>query len=306
MLQIKILGQFDVRLDGTLVNLPSRKAQLLLAKLALTTGSAHRREKLAGELWPDMAEADARGNLRHALWRIRAALRQVGAHQEFIEADAISITLTRNAPLCLDAHEFDRGSQQLRASTDTLIAIARCYTGPLLPGFYDDWSEAQRQRLQLAFDALMSVLIGRLSQESRWHDLMEWAGTWMTHSDYDDVPHHALTAVRLAMGEIIRAGASTDMACSHGRSDAQLLSASELRHILGRTLSRIDTLARDRRRALQSVVIGGTADPTPTPDSTPRVTSVGMPAANDAEQLLTSSISSIWPSHHGGTRQPAM
>jgi DNA-binding SARP family transcriptional activator len=32
------------------------------------------RERLAGLLWPDSSEGNARSNLRHELWRLRKAL----------------------------------------------------------------------------------------------------------------------------------------------------------------------------------------------------------------------------------------
>ena len=52
MLQIRLLGQFDVRLDGKRIVISSRAGQSLLAYLAMTAGTSHRREKLAGTLWP--------------------------------------------------------------------------------------------------------------------------------------------------------------------------------------------------------------------------------------------------------------
>ena len=48
MLQIRLLRQFDVRLDGKRVLISSRAAQSLLAYLALTADTLHRREKLGG------------------------------------------------------------------------------------------------------------------------------------------------------------------------------------------------------------------------------------------------------------------
>jgi two-component SAPR family response regulator len=81
VLEIRLLGQFELRRDGASVFLPSRPAQSLLAYLAITAGTAHRREKLAALLWPDAEEDNARNSLRHALWRIRKAIDpdQVGA-----------------------------------------------------------------------------------------------------------------------------------------------------------------------------------------------------------------------------------
>ena len=52
MLQIWLLGQFDVRVDGKRAMIPTRAAQSLLAFLVLNAGTAQRREKLAGLLFP--------------------------------------------------------------------------------------------------------------------------------------------------------------------------------------------------------------------------------------------------------------
>jgi hypothetical protein len=78
MLQIRLLGQCDVRLDGKRVLIPSWAGQSLFAYLALTSGTAHRREKLAGTFWPDTSDDHARKHLRQELWRIRKA---IAAHQ---------------------------------------------------------------------------------------------------------------------------------------------------------------------------------------------------------------------------------
>ncbi len=71
MLKIQLLGRFAVSVDGRPVDLHLRAAQSLLAYLALSAGRAHRREQLAGLLWPDADESSAKGNLRHTLWRLR-------------------------------------------------------------------------------------------------------------------------------------------------------------------------------------------------------------------------------------------
>jgi DNA-binding SARP family transcriptional activator len=48
MLEVRLLGRFDVRRDGKTIAITSRPAQSLFAYLILNEGSAHRREKLAG------------------------------------------------------------------------------------------------------------------------------------------------------------------------------------------------------------------------------------------------------------------
>ena len=62
-LELKLLGGFEARLQGgAALVLPTKKAQALLAYLALPLGQSHSREKLATLLWGDMQHAQARGN----------------------------------------------------------------------------------------------------------------------------------------------------------------------------------------------------------------------------------------------------
>ena len=82
MLAVKLLGQFDVQRKGTAVVIPSRAAQSLFAYLLLTAGTPHRREKLAGLLWPDTTDENARSNLRHELWRLRSAIETKTSEQD--------------------------------------------------------------------------------------------------------------------------------------------------------------------------------------------------------------------------------
>ena len=63
-LEVKLLGKFDVHRDGKAISIFSRPAQSLFAYLILSAGTIHRREKLAGMLWPDSLEETSRDNLR--------------------------------------------------------------------------------------------------------------------------------------------------------------------------------------------------------------------------------------------------
>ena len=67
-LEIALLGRFRVALDGAEVTrFGADTARALLAYLALHMDSPCRRETLAGLLWPDQPETEARHNLRTAL-----------------------------------------------------------------------------------------------------------------------------------------------------------------------------------------------------------------------------------------------
>ena len=73
LLSLTLLGGFEARAGSKVVSLP-RKAQALLAYLALDPSSTPSRAKLAALLWSDASDQDARNNLRQVLFRTRHAL----------------------------------------------------------------------------------------------------------------------------------------------------------------------------------------------------------------------------------------
>ncbi len=71
---LALLGDFRLSVDGVLMALPTRKAEALLAYLALHPDARHSREKLAGMLWGGHTDAQARHNLRQCLSSLRRVL----------------------------------------------------------------------------------------------------------------------------------------------------------------------------------------------------------------------------------------
>jgi DNA-binding SARP family transcriptional activator len=102
MLEIRLLGKFEVQHAGMAVSIPSRPAQSLFAFLILNAGTSYRREKLAGMLWPDSPEETARDYLRHALWRVRKAL-QGASSAAYLQGDDLTIGFDGSLNYWLDA-----------------------------------------------------------------------------------------------------------------------------------------------------------------------------------------------------------
>jgi len=96
MLEVRLLGTFNVTYKNNVVSITSRPAQSLFAYLILSAGTSHRREKLAGMLWPDSLEETARDNLRHALWRLRKAFQSVSA-VSYLQANDLTINFNAAA-----------------------------------------------------------------------------------------------------------------------------------------------------------------------------------------------------------------
>ncbi|MGD9100651.1 MAG: hypothetical protein PVF45_09245 [Anaerolineae bacterium] len=104
MLKIHLLGQFTLHTASAPIEIPSRPAQSLLAYLVLNAGLPQRREKLAGLLWPDSSETNARGYLRVALWRIRKSFQAASVSwSDYLQVGEISVAFDASANYWLDA-----------------------------------------------------------------------------------------------------------------------------------------------------------------------------------------------------------
>jgi DNA-binding SARP family transcriptional activator len=201
MLQVRLLGQFDVRADGKRVLIQRRAGQSLLAYLILTAGTPHRREQLAGLFWPDMLDETARRNLRQELWRIRKAISsQAPSPAEYFLAEEIAITFNPQSEYWLDAAQLEQTTAADDPLNDLMNKLA-VYQGELLPGFYEDWGLLERERIAALFEAKMQQLTERLIQEQRWGSCQEWAERWLALGQAPEPAYRALMLAFNAMGD---------------------------------------------------------------------------------------------------------
>src|SRR5260370_2654884 len=160
-LKLTLLGGFQAQLEaGAALVLPTRKAQALLAYMALPPGQAHPREKLATLLWGDMQDAQARGNLRLALSRIRKALPRGVRHGLVLDGPSVALD---PAVVEVDVARFERLVADGRPAA--LEQIAGLYRGDLLAGLalaerpFEEWLTSERERLhELAIQGLGRLL----------------------------------------------------------------------------------------------------------------------------------------------------
>jgi DNA-binding SARP family transcriptional activator/predicted ATPase len=199
-LRIFLLGQFALRAGDQPLTLSSRPAQSLLAYLALNAGVTQRREKLAGLLWPEATESNARSYLRQALWRARKSLTSGALDGDaYLQSNDIEVVFNRHADYWLDAELLLQRSPQWAA--DELMAILRLYQGELLPGFYDEWVELERDRLRAAFQQKMHLLLDRLSAGRRWDEVLTWGERWIRLGHSPEPAYRALMAAYGGLGD---------------------------------------------------------------------------------------------------------
>ncbi len=204
MLKVRLLGGFEIERDDKLVAITSRPAQSLFAYLILNAGMSHRREKLAGLLWPDSTEENARDYLRHGLWKLRKAIEKKSSKDavvSYILADDLSVSFNPEAPYSLDAatiEKIDTGS----TSTDELMGALLLYEGELLPGFYDEWVVLEREHIQAVFEQKMECLLEHLQKEGRWNDILDWSERWFSFGQKPETAYRSLMIAYAARGDM--------------------------------------------------------------------------------------------------------
>ncbi|HVK03805.1 MAG TPA: BTAD domain-containing putative transcriptional regulator, partial [Armatimonadaceae bacterium] len=161
--QFQMLGNFMARRgEAVITRYRAHQHRALLAYLVFHRGRPQTRERLAALFWPDADPASGRANLRTALSALRRQLEGPGlapGGTVLVSDGHLTVTLSAEAAGS-DVAAFEGGlrravaagargeSEAERAAYEDALAA---WSGPLLPGFYEDWALAERNRLDEAY-----------------------------------------------------------------------------------------------------------------------------------------------------------
>lgn len=208
MLEVSLLGQFKIRRDDRLIEIGSRPAESLFAYLILQRGAQHRRERLAGLLWPESAEESARNNLRQALWRVRRSIEtDPQTDAPYLLTDKSHIGWNEQAQFWLDVQVLER-DLPWEAATQKWIEVVSAYGGELLPGFYEDWVQLERERLRVTFEQKLTALLERLGGEGHWSELLTWGERGIALGDGPEPAFRAVMRAHFEQGDSASAAAA--------------------------------------------------------------------------------------------------
>ena len=148
--RVQVLGRLALSQGArSITHFESSRAASLLARLALYAHRAHAREELLELLWPEIDPEISRPRLRQTLYSLRHQLEPPGTPPgSILIAGRHDIRLNADACEC-DAAEFERLARQGRIEEARLL-----YAGDLMPGFYDEWILAERERLAQLYERL--------------------------------------------------------------------------------------------------------------------------------------------------------
>jgi DNA-binding SARP family transcriptional activator/predicted ATPase len=178
-LRFHFLGGCEISLPDGPVHLETAKTRALLVYLALNPGPQPR-HRLMGLLWAELPEANARRNLRRALWNLRHQLSSPALPPSIL-SDRETVCFNREVAHWSDVAAFETACSYLAPASprptpafhrDQGRRAAELYSGEFLQGFYvgnaaafEEWALAERERLRaMALRALQHLVAGHAAR----------------------------------------------------------------------------------------------------------------------------------------------
>jgi len=199
---LKLFGGFQARLEpGLPIKLPTRKAQALLAYLALHPEPAPHRDSLAALLWPDRTDDQARASVRHALHELRRALASCA---DVLKTEGDTVTVDTDL-VDLDVAAF--GRLLAEGTPEALAQAAALHRGDLLAGLgvseepWEAWLRETRERLrELAGDGL-ARLLAHQRKADQLDAAVRTAGQLLALDPLQEPVHRTLMRLQAQLGQ---------------------------------------------------------------------------------------------------------
>ena len=208
-LRLQLLGDLQVRSEnGSLSVISAKKAQALLAYLAVRPTQRVSREKIAALLWSSTGPDQARQSLRQTLSMLRKELTSiVGDPRALIdENDLLGVDETT---VTCDVADFE--SLAAGGNEPALARAAELYRGDFLDGFYlneerfDQWVIAERDRLHRMALRVYAQLVEMQARRGAVDDAVGAAQRSLRIDPLQEPMHRSLMRLYLQSGDVVNA-----------------------------------------------------------------------------------------------------
>ncbi len=195
-LRLTLIGNFALwRGSQELAIAPG--GQRLIALLALKDRPVGR-QHVAGTLWPDYRAERSLADLRTMLWRVnQSAGHVIAATQTFLRLDAdIKVDVRNLVAFASRLNEAEVRSQAVDVNSMVLASLV----GDLLPDWYDDWLQDEREELRQIRLHTLESLARVLSKSGRHADAVQAALAAIRLEPLRESAHRTLIKIHLAEG----------------------------------------------------------------------------------------------------------
>jgi len=216
-LVLHMFGSPRMELNGTPIEVDTRKATALLAYLAVT-GETHQRDTLATLLWPDYDQTSARAALRRTLSTLNRALAGK-ADEHYLEISRESVGLASEAAIWQDVSEFCRLTASIiehghanhevcPACLQVLKTAVELYPEPFMAGFnlrdsspFEEWQFFQEETLRRGLSTALEKLAFGLGQTGQFEEAIQYARRWLALDTLSEEAHRLLMQLYQQSGQ---------------------------------------------------------------------------------------------------------
>ncbi|MFQ5400195.1 MAG: BTAD domain-containing putative transcriptional regulator [Anaerolineae bacterium] len=207
-LSLALLGSFQATLDQTPISkFKSAKVRALLVYLLMEADRSHRREALAGMLWPSRSTSDALASLRFALSNLRSAIGDRQADPSFLIISRETLQFNLASDHWLDVREFESFALN-PVGLDQLEPAVNLYRGDFLEGFtindspaFEEWVLFKREPLHQKMLSLLQQMVDQYESRGSIQQALVYTRRQLDLAPWYERGHRQMMRFLALMGE---------------------------------------------------------------------------------------------------------
>jgi DNA-binding SARP family transcriptional activator len=202
-LTLRLFGGFHARFGERGLMFQTRKAQALLAYLAVRPEQDYTRNKLAALLWGSARKEQARQSLRQCLSALRSALSPIHPRVLLVDGDRVALD---QSSIDVDVAKFERLAS--RDSPRDLEQAAVLYVGDLLDGVdvseepFEEWLRSERARLRETAVHVLTRLVPHQAKSGTPESAIQTAVRLLALDPLREETHRALMRLYARQGRL--------------------------------------------------------------------------------------------------------
>jgi len=202
-LSVRLFGGFEAQSGDRGLKFPTRKAQALLAYLAVRPEQSFMRGKLAAVFWGGAGKEQARQSLRQSLSALRSVLSAAEPGILKIESDRVTLDQSR---VDVDVTHFEQLAA--RGTPRDLEQAAVLYVGDLLDGFevgeeaFEEWLRSERARLRETAVQVLTRLVPHQARSASPETAVRTAAQLLALDPLREESHRTLMRLYAQQGRL--------------------------------------------------------------------------------------------------------
>ena len=207
-LMLAFLGGFQVTLnEKPITDFESDRVRALLAFVAVEFEQPHRRDKLAGLVWPDWPQRSAMANLRNALANLRKTIGERETTEPVLRVEREAIQFNPTNDVWVDVHAFKTRTAPEQPS-ELLAQGVELYRGAFLDGFalkdsapFETWVHGVREQMQRQCLTALEHIREHAEARGDWEHARQAAWQQTDLAPWDEEAHRHLMRLLAQSGQ---------------------------------------------------------------------------------------------------------